>query len=328
MSKQTTPIQSFAKAAGQLFDENGSFGSGTLISPKLFLTAGHCVLHEIGEYVLKDGGDEEYKVSKPVAGKSRDELMEMSKKELAAFMTEQNLKYNLDVKMDDICGTPVREINQGLTVSFYNEDGEEVANIGGKVLCGVRTDDYSMDFALIELDEPVNDIKTPELSTQVGLERGFIFHYPRGGERVISAAHILKPISAFHEFKLTYRADTKDQSSGSSILSESGRIVGIHTDRDLLADEIAALATGDENEDLDGIEKHFAETDGKFVHGVPIVEILNFRSEATEIFINALAANGVKIDGRIPAPITRIAQAAAEKVSSQQQSIKPITPNL
>ena len=289
------------------------------ISPKLFLTAGHCVLSEAGEYVFGADGEEEYKRTKPLVAKTKEELMRMSKKEMAAFMAQQTFEYNPNVEMEDVGGESVQETNQSLNVSFYDEDGEKKVSVGGKVLCAVYNDDYSLDFALIELEEPVDDIETPELSTQTDLSRGFIFHYPQGGERTLSVAQIMRPVSTSHEFKLTYRADTKDQSSGSSVLSESGKIIGVHTDRDLLAEEIAALATDDEAEDLEAIEKQFSETDGKFVHGVPIVEILNFRSKATEMFINALASNGVKIDGRVPRPVSYASQTAASQLVQQQQ---------
>lgn len=293
------PIIRFSKAAGQMFDPNGSFGSGMLISPKLFLTAGHCVLPESGEYVLLSDGEEEFKKTIPLSGIGREDLMTLSNKEIA----ELDLKYSPDIKLEDVAiEEPIQELNRELEVSFKDKTGDDGVRIKGKVLCAIYNSDHSLDFALVELEESVNDIEIPELSTESNLGKfGYIFHYPRGGERTLSVAALQEPISDFHEFKLTYRADTKDQSSGSAILSQSGKIIGIHTDRDLLVEE----TLNDEEltkEGLTQIEERLSEMDEKFVHGVRISEILAFSSKATDKFINTLASNGVKVDGSLPVP--------------------------
>lgn len=280
--------QQYSEAAGQYFADGEAFGSGVLISPRLFLTAGHCVLPEAGEYTLFDDGKEEYVRSNQLGAPER------SNAEIAQLMV--TLEYSPNVKMENVTSSSVVDANSTMEIKFNTRAGEIKRT--GKVLCGVCAENYEMDFALIELDEPVMSIQTPSLCTAPAKDEAIIFHYPEGGEKVASPARIVHPPRNAHQFKISYFANTSDKSSGAALLNKNGQVFAVHNNRDLVFDEVDEMLRGvpeDEAKSLEELEEIFRRTDGKMLHATFISEILAFRCNATDKFKEAMERHQVPL---------------------------------
>lgn len=275
-------VQQYSEAAGQYFTDGQAFGSGILISPRLFLTAGHLVLPVEGEYTLFEDGREEYVKLRQLANDER------SNEEITAFSP--------NVIMEKISDYSVPDTNSTMEIKFNTGTGEISRN--GKVLCGINTENHEMDFALIELNEPIRSIRTPSLCTTPAKDEAIIFHYPEGGEKEVSQAIIIPPPRNAHQFKITYYTNTRDKSSGAPLLNKNGHVFAVHNNRDLVYDEIDQMIRGvpeDERKSIEEIQEIFDRTDGKMTSATPISDILAFKCNATDRFKEAIKRHQVSV---------------------------------
>lgn len=285
-----TEIQEqFIEAAGQYIAEGKEYGSGMLISPKLFLTAGHVALPEPGEYTLFDDNTEEFVRYENLADHER------SNAEIAQLC--QTITYDpTNIPMEHITSSSVSEENSSMEIKFDTKAGE--IRRKGKVLCGVCNE--LIDFALIELDEPIISIETPSLSVapQHSLEKAIIFHYPGGAERKASIANITRQLNDVYQLKTIYTAETADKSSGAALINNRGHIFSIHSYRDLVFEEVIEELNkipDNQKKSLEEIEAIFRNTDGKKLAATPISEIFSLHSNATNKFKDSLSRHHVTV---------------------------------
>ncbi len=311
----------YEESSGQIVRDGISEGTGTLIHPRLFLTAGHCVLPDYGEYTLNRDDDTE-----TFTTNDEPNYGEMTKKELAAL----TLKYNPKIITKDVDWS-VKETTSDLLIKFYKGDCE--VSVKGKVICGEYTEGHESDFALIELEECVDGIKIPQLSSSLGQNIAFIFHYPHGGERKSSIVDILEQNDDLEIVQLTYKTEARDQSSGSGLISKDGKLFCIHTNRDTIPSEMMEAYKNEQNLEL-GIEeephestieeeqkkilsseREFDECSDKYLLGMPIRSIASSNSRASSLFKEVLNRYGVEIS---PSPSIAAARGDKAQINNSQ----------